>query len=226
MENGMSTPALDLDERIAAAFADGAMSNDVADLIAEAEATAVSSGEAAERARALALDPALCAADVAEARRQMEDAAFRRDRMQEAVRRLGERLRDVRRQEEQARRRIAYEAALAERDALAAELATVYPAVAEQLADLVARIAANDAVIERINLKSLPDGAKWLDGTELLARGLRGFNDGTATVPRITHVMRLPAFKYSGRDPYTWPPSQQVWSGLARRKTDSNHLAR
>jgi hypothetical protein len=61
-------------------------------------------------------------------------------------------------------------------------------------------IAANDAVIERINRKSLPDGAKWLAGTELMARGLRGLNDGTATIPRIKEQMRLPAFKYSGRE--------------------------
>src|SRR5207249_1527578 len=94
--------------------------------------------------------------------REMEDAAFRRDRMGEAVRRLGERLREVRRQEDQARRRIAYDAALAERDALAAELAAVYPALAEQLADIVGRIAANDAVLERVNRKSLPDGAASL----------------------------------------------------------------
>src|SRR4051812_21112174 len=175
MENGMSTPALDLDQRIVAAFTDGAMSNDVAELIAEAKASAVLSEEAAERARTKALDPALSATDVAAARRSMEDGGFACARMQEAVVRLGERLLEVRRQEEQARRRTAYDAALAERDALAAELAEVYPVLAGRLADLAARIAANDAVIERINLKSLPDGAKWLDGTELLARGLRGF---------------------------------------------------
>jgi hypothetical protein len=105
---------------------------------------------------------------------------------------------------------VAYDAAIAQRDMLAAELATVYPAVAEQLADLVTRIAANDAVIERINRKSLPDGEKWLASAELMARDLRGFNDGTATIPRITEQMRLPAFRYSGRDPHMWPPSRQV----------------
>jgi hypothetical protein len=196
---------LDLDERIAAAFTDGTQSTQVADLIAEAEGAASSAAEASETARARALDPALSAADVASARRESEDAIFRRDRLHEAVRRLGERLLEVRRQEEQARRRAAYDAASVERDALAAELATVYPAVSEQLADLVARIAANDAVIERINRK-LPDGEKWLAGTELIARGLHGFNDGTATIPRITQMMRLPAFKYSGLEPYSWPP--------------------
>jgi hypothetical protein len=50
-------------------------------------------------------------------------AYFRRDRMHETVRRLGKRLREVKAQEEQSRRRAAYDAALVERDKLAAELA-------------------------------------------------------------------------------------------------------
>jgi hypothetical protein len=33
------------------------------------------------------------------------------------------------------------------------------------------------------------------------------FNDGTATVPRITQQMRLPAFKYSGHHPYAMAAS-------------------
>jgi hypothetical protein len=45
-----------------------------------------------------------------------------------------------------------------------------------QLADLAARIAANDAVIERINRK-LPKDATWIAGAELVARKLRNFND-------------------------------------------------
>ena len=193
-----------LEERIAAAFVDGAKSGDIADLISETEAASVASGGAAERSRMRALDPTLSAADVAAARRDMEDAAFRCDRMGEAVRRLGGRLREVKRQEEQARRLAAYDAALAERDALATELAEAYPTMAKQLADLAGRIATNDAVIERIN-GALPDGAKWMAGAEMIARELRGFNDGTANVPRITQQMRLPAFKYLGQEPYTWP---------------------
>jgi chromosome segregation ATPase len=189
-----------LDERIAAAFADGATSSGVADLIAEAEAAAVSSGQAAETARARALDPTLGAADVAEARRASEDATFLRDRLREGVRQLGERLRKVKAQEEQARRRAAYEAALVERDKLAKELAAVYEPIAQQLDDLAGLIAANDAVIERVNRK-LPDGSKWIDSAELIARKLRNFNDGTADIPRITKHMRLPAFRYSGQNP-------------------------
>ena len=124
-----------------------------------------------------------------------------------ATAKLGGRLREVKKQEEQARRRAAYNVAVAERDKLAAELAEVYPPLAEKLADLAARIAANDAIIERINCK-LPKDATWIAGAELVARKLRSFFDGTADIPRITRHMRLPAFKYSGHAPYAWPPSR------------------
>jgi chromosome segregation ATPase len=193
-----------LDERVAAAFADGATSSGVADLIGEAEAAAVVSGQEAEAARVGALDPARTAADVVAARHEMEDAAFRRDRMNEAVRRLGERLREVKAEEERGRRRAAYDAALAERDKLAAELTEVYPPLAAKLADLAERIAANDAEIERVNQKR-PDGAKWLANSELVARQLSSFFDGPTNIPRIAQQMRLPAFRYVPPEPYTWP---------------------
>jgi hypothetical protein len=67
------------------------------------------------------------------------------------------------------RRRAAYDAALVERDILSKELAADYEPIAQQLADLAGRIAANDAVIERVNRK-LPDGSKWIDSAELIAR--------------------------------------------------------
>ena len=90
---------------------------------------------------------------------------------------------------------------------MAAELAEFYPAAAERLADLAARVAANDAVIEQIN-RSLPEGAQWAASAEEIARGLRGFMDGTAFIPRITGQMRLPTFRYDGREPYAWPRSR------------------
>ena len=137
-----------------------------------------------------------------------EDAAFWRDRLSEAVRRLGERLREVKAAEEQARRQAAYAAAVAERDKLAAELAELYPPLAEKLADLASRVARNDAEIERVNQRS-PDGAPWIAGAELIARQLSSFFDGTADVPRIANHMRLPAFRYAAHDPYSWPPARR-----------------
>ena len=44
-----------------------------------------------------------------------------------------------------------------------------------------------------------------LASTELVARQLKSFFDGTGDIPRITKHMRLPAFQYAALDPYTWP---------------------
>jgi hypothetical protein len=100
------TCAGDLDDRIAAAFADRVQSGIVATLIAEAESAACVSGEAAERARERALDPALMANAVAEARREMDDAQFRCDRLKVALQKLQARLKEVKAEEENRRRRL------------------------------------------------------------------------------------------------------------------------
>jgi len=197
-----------LDDRIAAAFEDGAASDSIrqvsdlgfvrADLIREVEAASVAAGEESDAARQRALNPRLVAGQVAAARKESEDAAFRRDRLREAVRRLGERLKDLQQQEERARRRADRARVVAIRDALAAELAEVYPPLVEKLADLVARIAANDAEIVQHRL-----GADGVVGAEFKARGVLG-SGSSAT--RITEMLRLPAFKYEGQ-PYAWPPT-------------------
>ena len=167
--------ATDLDDRIAAAFLQGAKSVDVATLVEEASEAAAAADEAAGNARARALDPTLTAVHAAAARAEMEDAAFNRDRLTEAVRRLGERLLELHQQEEQARRRMMYEKARAHRDELAAELTRVYPPAAAQLAELLARVVASDEEIDYINAHMLPGGAERLLVAELVARGLQGF---------------------------------------------------
>jgi hypothetical protein len=53
------------------------------------------------------------------------------------VRSLGQRQKELRRQEHQSRLRADFDAAVAERDALADELAEVYPPLVEKLADLM-----------------------------------------------------------------------------------------
>jgi transposase len=111
----------DLDDRIAAAFADTAKSGVIAALIAEAEGAALASSEAAERAKQRALDPVLAANAIAEAKCEMDNARFRCERLQTAVVRLRERLKEVRTCEENERRWTVYEALKAERDRLAAE---------------------------------------------------------------------------------------------------------
>jgi hypothetical protein len=209
MEASMSQRVVQrtLDDRIASAFLPGAISTDVEELIANAEAAAASSEEAVEVARAQALDPTLPTEKVQTARQQMEDAAFRRDRLRMAVTKLRDRLQQLKAQEDNERRWQAYEKAKAERDKLVAELKDVYPSYAARLADLAARIKANDKEVDRINLRAVPEGAEWLRSVELVARDLKGWNDGTATVPRIVRDLRLPAFEYDRHVLNVWPRS-------------------
>ncbi len=84
----------------------------------------------------------------------------------------------------------------------------MYPALADRVADLVARVDANDREIVRINTRAMPDGSERLAGAELIARGLKGFNAGPTTIPRITTDLQLPGFEYKPLDPYTWPRSR------------------
>jgi hypothetical protein len=197
----------DLDDRITAAFADGAKSDDVESLIGEAEAAAIAAGDTAERARSRALDPAISSADVASARREMDDAAFRRDRLQVAVTKLGVRLAELRAQEENHRRRVTYEQVKAKRDKLAAELADTYPGIERQLVDLFARLDANDREIANINAH-LPTNAERLRVAELVARGLPGLVKNGIQIDRMAELLALPAFKFSALHPLAWPQSR------------------
>jgi hypothetical protein len=156
-------------------------------------------------ARARALDPALSSNVVIEARRQMEDAAFQRDRLQVAVTKLRERLVEVGADEQDAERKQLYDRVAAERDQLAAELVELYPEFARKLGKLLPRIVGNDREIDYIN-SCLPRGHDRLLGAELIARKMAGYvNNGIAT-PRVTDELRLPAFEYGADPRYLWPP--------------------
>jgi membrane-bound lytic murein transglycosylase len=197
-------PDGDLDNRISAAFRKTATSEEVAALILEADTAALEAGKAAERARSRALDPALNAKLVSEARKEMEDSAFRRERLENAVTRLRERLERLKAREEDARREIAYQQVVAERNKLAAELKEIYPPFEAKLRDIMPRLVANDQEIEALRL---PSNRTRPLVAELIARDLPGFtaNNGISNVPRITQALRLPAFQYSQFEPYAWP---------------------
>jgi hypothetical protein len=194
----------DLDARIAAAFADGAMSNDVAALINETEYGVASASEQAEHARNRALDPTLSGSELKDARECMGDAAFKRDRLQAALGKLRERLEELRYQEENARRQVGYDKAKAVRDELARELADLYPAFAQKLSDLLVRVVINDRELDYINNHALPNGADRLLLAELKARGLSGWFVNSIEAPRITNQLCLPPWQ--PRSNYLWPP--------------------
>jgi chromosome segregation ATPase len=208
-EASLALAGIDLDLRIAAAFAtDGVKSDGVKALLAETEVAVAAAGEAAAGARERALDPALTAKAVAEARRQMGDSIFRLERLQTAVSRLRERLKEVKAQEEDQRRWIAYNKLKVERDGLAAELKASYPSIENQLGKLIAKIEANDREIDYLNSQALPTGAERLRSAELIARHLDSWRLNQAEVVRITRELVLPAFKHDPHRPYAWPRSR------------------
>jgi hypothetical protein len=87
--NCLVSPAVDLDDRIAASFTGDVKSENIANLIKEVEGASRSFIEFTERTRTRALDPSLSVSEVAEARREMEDAQFRLERLQAAIEDLG-----------------------------------------------------------------------------------------------------------------------------------------
>ncbi len=157
--------------------------------------------------RACALNPASSASVVADARQDMEEAAFRRDRLQAAVTRLGERYKQLCAEEEDQRRWVAYEKAKEDRDHLASELIATYPVIERTLVNLLTRVAANDKAILLANGECRPNLSERLFTAEMISRDLSDFNQGGYEyVPRLNRL-RLPAFKFVMVEPYAWPKS-------------------
>ena len=143
----------ELDARIVAAFAEDAKSVEVSRLLPEVEAAANAADAAAGEARARALDPLLSRDEVKLARREMEDAAFTRDRLHEAGTKLAERVEALKALETDRRLHVEHERILAERDRLAEEMARMAEPIA-QIAHTVSRIAVCDREIGRFNATS------------------------------------------------------------------------
>jgi hypothetical protein len=206
-------PDLNIDGRIAAAFGNKVTSADVVNLITDVELALIEAGEASNLARAQALSPLLSMDEVAVARQLMTDAQFRQSRLEIAIVKLRERLAWLGAQEADARNQVAYDAAKAERDKLAEELADIYPEAAQRIAELLHRIVSNDAMLEQVNRK-LPNGKGALLGAELVARNLQNYQAGpmgTSFVPRLTQQAHLPAFQYDPSAPYLWPIRRTIF---------------
>ena len=197
----------DLEDRIAQAFGNGAKSNDVATLIKHTERAATSAAEDAEGARNHALDPTLSGSQLKDARKCMDDAAFKRDRLQAALGKLGDRLKQLQDEEENARRQVIYDRLKQERDQLAKEYADLYPALAQQLAELLSRIAANDREVDYLNKHALPKGVGRLLEVELIARELPGWVQAGIQTDRVIDLLRLPPWQ--PRSHYLWPPGMK-----------------
>ena len=104
-------------------------------------------------ARARALDPLLSRDDVKVARREMDDAAFTRDRLHEAGTKLAERVEALKALEADRRMWAEHERVLAERDRLAEEMERMADPIT-LIAHTVRRIAICDREIGRLNATS------------------------------------------------------------------------
>jgi hypothetical protein len=164
-----------LDAEISLAFGSSATSSFVSRLVAEVEKALASAKIEAEKPRRDALDPQLSKAGQRNARELAGDAEFHRDRLQAALEKLRLRLVELKDQEEDAKRRVAYDKAAAERDAVAEELRSVYPEVAERLVALFSRLQQSNYELGQINEK-LPKGAARLELAEFVAKGIVGKN--------------------------------------------------
>lgn len=213
-----------LDHRIATAFSSDASSEAIAALISEVQAAASEASRQADDARTRALDPALPGEAVATARREMEDAAFIRDRMGVAAERLSGRLKEVRRTEEDRRRQVMYDDAKKERDMLAQEIAATYPRLVEEMVDLLSRLAVNADRIDHVNERRLPRGAERLLQAEMVARGLTGFAARGVDIPSLVRGTRLAAFKFDRFAPYAWPKAPAVSRALRGSSSEPSSL--
>jgi hypothetical protein len=142
---------IDLDTRIAAAFADDAKSGDVCRVLRDVEAAAKAAEVEAEDARARALDPLV--EDVSAAQRAMDDAALARDRLIEAAKRLRVRIGELDALEKDREQRAEHDRVLAERNQLGQEMDSMAQPV-EQIAQLVSKIEACEREVGRVNATS------------------------------------------------------------------------
>jgi hypothetical protein len=157
-----------LEERIATALSAGVSSEAISNLIGEASAATEEAGQRAEVARGKVLSLTLGRTELARARREMEETAFRRDRLWGAVRQLSDCLEETKKAEDRAQRQAAYDAALTERDAVV-EALREYPELAAKLAGILARVVASNRQIKKVNNR-LPDGLPPLEQAEPMAR--------------------------------------------------------
>ncbi|CDZ60462.1 Hypothetical protein NGAL_HAMBI2605_10320 [Neorhizobium galegae bv. orientalis] len=185
----------DLETRIADAFDAQLSAKQLTELIAEVGRADADAKAASEKASEAALDPATRPDAVAQARKDMEDANFRRLRMERATAKLGEMKSDAVAREnlEEAQRERA--AATAERDQLAKDLAE-YEQLSQTITNLLVRLRASNARIGDFN------------SAEIIARGAgaQWAVQVDETLPKLLEAVRLPKFKRDGSNRgYLWP---------------------
>ena len=196
-----------LTDRIAATLKGKPSSDAVRAILAEAQDEADRLASERDKTRAASLDPTASADDVRKARASLSDIDFEAERLMVAAECLSQALEAAQAREASQAKAKAYEAARAERDALAKELATVYPEAAGKIADLLARIVKNNAAVTAVN-RALPENAEWLADVEHVVRGVASNGNLTSGQPgqttRLIDKVSLPHLvgDEAARDPH------------------------
>ena len=193
------TDEITLADRIRGALTENLSSGAISAIISDAEAEAERLKASAAAAEQAQLDPLASADDIAAARATAADAEFQQKRLAVAQERLAGKLAEAQAAEQAERDAAAYDAALKERDALAADLSKIYPKAAQQIADLLARIAASDAAVKEAN--QARGGREPILPAEHVVRG--GFRAG---VHRLGEVVNLPKLAVTEWQTPYWGP--------------------
>jgi hypothetical protein len=210
LEAIMNKQPMSLEQRIAAALqSDAAVtSTDVAALIEEAEAGIAKADRESAVDQTLSLDPKA-------ARQAMADAAFAANRLRTLLSKLQVRYQQVADQERATAWLAEHDALERERDALAQEMAEVYPRAVAQIEDIFVRTNANDEALSELH-QARPAGVRQhLGSAELRARGLDSFSRDTPSLRTSGALVRF------GQ----WPPSLATAAAVVAIGLHGNHGA-
>ena len=168
---------LPLTEQVRAALREDRTSDQVKALLEELQHEVERIRTDLVAAKARAVDPLISDAEADAARRLHHDLGFEEERATASVARLKLRLAEVERAEAAERGRLAYEAAVAERDACAALIRDEYPKHADAIVTILQRVMACNEQITAANPKR-PGDAPWLVPPESLVREADGVKQG------------------------------------------------
>lgn len=195
----------DLDGRISQVLRGAGDSVGAADVLAALdEAATALIGDIAE-AEADALDPLIDGKAAAKAKDALDGLQFRAKRLATARSALAARVDEIRASEQKAKLDAEREAALAERNALAAVIRDEIPALTRRYAEIVRQLDASDARLSKAGL--------MFESAEIVARGYEGNGVWAEARGQVTRLRsaKLPLFDQPG---FAW-----VDDGLTGRTT-------
>lgn len=200
----MSALLKSLDERVIAALTTASSSGSLTALAAEVAAERRALEVTATKAKAESLNPLVSDDKAAAARQRYEASSLQLERLVAQETGLIDALASAEDEEAGAARAAEREAALKERDDLAAEVRTRYPALAAELADLAGRLVANNGRV----IAATATDRKAPELAEALGRGF-----ATHELDSVQRITQLSLPGVGRHDAPIWPPRQL--SGMA-----------